>query len=138
MGISMILHVTRYILSCWIYLANLASIIIINIYNFFSSILIVTKNEIWCQNYLAKIKGATSNILVFETTEQHCTTRKPRHLCRICVPSYVFIMHSMGQFCVYNSKYSHNKIDYMKRSFITLIWWHATGYNNVQKLLKID
>ena len=28
------------------------------------------------------------------------TTRKPRHLCSICVPSYVFIMHSMGPFCV--------------------------------------
>ena len=49
------------------------------------------------------------------------TTRKPRHLCSICVPSYVFIMHSMGQFCVHNLKYSHNKIDYIKRSFITLI-----------------
>ena len=125
MGISMILHVTRYILSCWIYLANLASIIIINIYNFFSSILIVTKNEIWCQSYLAKIKGATSNILVFETAEQHFTTRKPRHLCSICVYSHVFIMRSMGQFCLNNSNYSHNKITCIKRSFITLHWLHV-------------
>ena len=122
MGINM---VARCILTSWIYLAIFSSIIIITIYNFFSSFLIVTKNEIWCQSYLAKIKGATSNILVFETAEQHFTTRKPRHLCSICVYSHVFIMHSMGQFCLYNSNYSHNKITCIKRSFITLLWWHV-------------